>query len=34
MLQGEWLRKAGFEYRDEVLVTVTNKQLIVNFEAE
>jgi hypothetical protein len=34
LLQGEWLRKAGFEYGDEVLVTVTNKQLIVNFETE
>lgn len=34
MLQGEWLRKAGFEYGDEVLVTVNNKQLIVNFGTE
>ena len=34
LLQGEWLRKAGFEYGDEVLVTVNQKQLIVNFEKE
>lgn len=34
MLQGEWLRKAGFEYGDEILVNVTKKQLIVNFGTE
>ncbi|MES2653130.1 MAG: SymE family type I addiction module toxin [Bacteroidota bacterium] len=34
LLQGEWLRKAGFEHGDEVIVTVTTKQLIVKFEKE
>jgi hypothetical protein len=34
MLQGEWIRKAGFEYGDEMLVTVNQKQLIVNFGTE
>lgn len=32
MLQGEWLRNTGFEIGDEVLVTVNQKQLIVDFE--
>ena len=34
LLQGEWLRKVGFEYGDEILVTVNQKHLVVNFEAE
>lgn len=32
MLQGEWLRNTGFDIGDEILITVTQKQLIVDFE--
>ncbi|RYF22820.1 MAG: type I addiction module toxin, SymE family [Flavobacteriales bacterium] len=34
LLQGEWLRKAGFEYGDEVIVTVKDKKITVDFEKE
>jgi hypothetical protein len=32
MLQGEWLRKAGFDIGDEVLVTMEKNRLTIDFE--
>jgi hypothetical protein len=32
MLQGEWLRKAGFDIGDEVLVTMETNRLTIDFE--
>jgi hypothetical protein len=32
MLQGEWLRRAGFDIGDEVLVTMETNRLTIDFE--
>ena len=32
MLQGEWLRKAGFDIGDGVLVTMETNRLTIDFE--
>ncbi len=32
MLQGEWLRKAGFDFRDEVFATMETNRLTIDFE--
>ncbi|WP_090997767.1 SymE family type I addiction module toxin [Pedobacter insulae] len=34
MLQGEWLRKTGFECEQHVIITVKNKRLIIKLEKE
>ncbi|MGF1923758.1 MAG: hypothetical protein ACQUHE_06235 [Bacteroidia bacterium] len=34
MLQGEWLRKTGFEYHDYVIITQKKGKLIIELEKE
>lgn len=29
VLQGEWLRKAGFEYRDKIRVKVEDRKIVI-----
>lgn len=34
LLQGEWLRKTGFEYHDHVIITQKKGKLIIELEKE
>ncbi len=34
LLQGEWLRKTGFEYNEHVIITHENGKLIIELEKE
>ena len=34
LLQGEWLRKTGFEYNDHVIITQKKGKLIIELEKE
>lgn len=34
LLQGEWLRKTGFEYHDHVIITQKKGRLIIELEKE
>lgn len=34
LLQGEWLRKTGFEYNDHVIITQRKGKLIIELEKE
>ena len=34
LLQGEWLRKTGFEYNDHVIITPKKGKLIIELEKE
>ena len=34
LLQGEWLRKTGFEYNEHVIITQHNGKLIIELEKE
>ena len=34
LLQGEWLRKTGFEYNEHVIITQKKGKLIIELEKE
>ena len=34
LLQGEWLRKIGFEYNEHIIIAQENRKLIIELEKE